>query len=672
MTGTAAAHGQGKSQIFFDSVRGSSASSGILTAEALEKDLYRRYPALLDTLLQDRTTGTNIVWATDSYAGRGDGYQADQPLYAGLIIREKDDIIRPRSVKAKEEQDARTRSSAEVFTPSRVCREMIDALDEDWFEESRILGESASSTLPRKLREGKTWEDYVRSTYLEITCGEAPFLASRYDAATGLPIDMRDRFGVLDRKLQMVNAHARGRQEWLQWACEAYRAVYGYELLGDNLIIARENLLYTFIEYYMAKFRVAPAKAQLFEIAGIIAWNLWQMEGLSGATPHGHPPDDVQLDFFEDSNPESQQYALLPCIIREWAAGATVRHLELSRNDAMKFDHIIGNPPYQKDAGGAGRQATPLYDSFVTESEAMARKSVALITPSRWFGGGMALDRFRNHMMTDRHIQILVDYPNAKDCFPDRSVNGGVSYFIWNRQHDGMCRFTTVANGDSESVDRYLDEFSDMGIVPRYSQLLPLLRRLAQLDMSPLSQCVSALDPFGIPTTMRGEAKPQKDDDVRLRSSKGCGYVPRAMVTRGLEAIDKYKVLISKMGAEHALEPDKNGQFQVLSGSLQVLDPGEVCTHSYLIAGPYSTRSEAAALEQYLRTKFVRALVLEAMSASNVTTKVFSFVPTQDFTDSADIDWSAPIADINRQLYRKYDLTEEEMQFIESHVKEMR
>ena len=257
---------------------------------------------VLDILLQDHTTGKNIFWATHDYEALGKEYDYHSQILPKLITGENEMVVRPRVLKSKEEQTDRAKDMAEVFTPSWVCNAQNNLVDEAWFADK-----------------SKTWEDYVRATCLEITCGEAPYLASRYDTTTGEPIPIYQRIGLLDRKLRVICEHVEDSNEWLEWARVAYQNIYGYEWQGDNLLLARKALLYTFIENYQAMFKMAPTMDSIKEIAEIISWNLWQMDGLKGVVPetchevvskHKALP---QLDLFSTEIPQESKPKVSPC-----------------------------------------------------------------------------------------------------------------------------------------------------------------------------------------------------------------------------------------------------------------------------------------------------------------------------------------------------------------------
>ena len=258
------------------------------------EDFLARYPyAVLETLLVDHTTGRNIIWASDAYAELGDGYAFEDELTVERITGDNAHVIRPRVAKRKESQARRTKTHAEVFTPSWLCNLMLNHMDEDWFERKGVFSvENEDHTwtvsdgeieFPKTKERG--WRAYIESTRLEITCGEAPFVCSRYDTTTGEVIDIPDRIGFLDRKLRVVREHSSTKRTWYKNALTSLKASYGYEYQGDNLLIARINVLETFFEHMKSEYGCEPTLDEMSEVAWVVSWNMWQMNGLTYAPP---------------------------------------------------------------------------------------------------------------------------------------------------------------------------------------------------------------------------------------------------------------------------------------------------------------------------------------------------------------------------------------------------
>ncbi len=258
-----------------------------------ENDLLHSHPEVFQKLLLDHTTQKNIFWATDSYAHLGEGFGFDDEITVEHITGENGCIIQPRAVKAAEVQTQRAKDMAEVFTPSWICNAQNNLVDNEWFGRTGVFNTEhadSHSWTPTEGKiefpEGKTWRDYVLDNRLEVTCGEAPYLVSRYDTVTGLPINpLIRRIGILDRKLRVVSENTTSSGEWLKAAKEALQSTYGFEWQGDNLLLAREAVFYTFCDYYEAKFHKPVPEKSLIGIAYIISWNLWQMDGLRLVIP---------------------------------------------------------------------------------------------------------------------------------------------------------------------------------------------------------------------------------------------------------------------------------------------------------------------------------------------------------------------------------------------------
>lgn len=250
-----------------------------------ETNIFKLDSKLLEVLLIDHSSKKNLIWATDNYASRGVGYQSYDHITSNAIIKRNGSVIKPRVEKSKKEQASRVKDKAEVFTPSWICNAQNNLIDDAWFGKGNVFNTETDKGWIVNLEritfpEGKSWQDYVKENRLEITCGEAPYLVSRYDTVTGNIIAIKERIGLLDRKLRVISENVDGEQEWVEWAKIAFKSVYGFDWQGDNVLLARENLLRTFIDYYTDKFGLSPITEYLIDFAEIISWNIWQMDGL--------------------------------------------------------------------------------------------------------------------------------------------------------------------------------------------------------------------------------------------------------------------------------------------------------------------------------------------------------------------------------------------------------
>lgn len=322
----------------------------------------------------------------------------------------------------------------------------------------------------------------------------------------------------------------------------------------------------------------------------------------------------------------------------------------------MKFDVIIGNPPYQLSDGGNKNSAKPLYHLFVQQAMKLRPRFMSMIIPARWYAGGKGLDSFRNQMLSDRHITRIMDYSNAKDCFPGVSLGGGVCYFLWERDKESDCNFTNVHDGIESTQVRNLNEFP---VFVRYNEAISIIHKIQTKSISFVSSVMGGRNPFGFESFCRGGKTKNIDTDCVLYYSGGIGFVPSFSVIKSKELIDKYKVMISRATSEHAGEPDCSGMYNVLS-VIRVLKPKEVCTDSYLIAYSTDYENEANNFADYVRTKFFRFLVLQSVTSISLSKDKFGFVPMLDFSKK----WSDEL------LYKHFSLSEAEIKFIETMIKE--
>ncbi|MFJ1511361.1 Eco57I restriction-modification methylase domain-containing protein [Cellulosimicrobium funkei] len=365
-----------------------------------------------------------------------------------------------------------------------------------------------------------------------------------------------------------------------------------------------------------------------------------------------------QRDYDRTDGLETHAYAFLH------TDNVKARLVELFGAD-MQFDVIIGNPPYQLGQSGGeaiGSFAMPIYQKFIEAAKSVEPRYVLMITPSRWFAGGRGLDDFRQEMLNDQRLRALVDYPDSREVFPGVDIAGGVSYFLWDSQWDGACEVTTHAGGASgSSMSRRLNEFD---ILVRYNEAVSILERVMGPnpdEFHRFSDQVAPIQPFSIRTNFRGEATSDgMSEPVLLYQNGGTGWIERGSIPRNVEWVDVWKVFLSSTASEHGGQTDKSGTRRVFSRII-VGEPGTACTETYLVVGRYSSEEEAANLTTYLRTKFVRFLVSLRTNTQHLYSERFAFVPRLPM----DRVWT------DDELYAKYDLSEEQIAFIEASVKSM-
>jgi hypothetical protein len=308
--------------------------------DILENDILEKYPQVLEILLRDHTTQKNIFWGTENYQELGTDYTYNAEILPKLITGINGNVIMPRVKKDKVLQQSRVREMAEVFTPSWICNSQNNLIDTAWFGRANVFNTEISNANGTRnwivnfekiiFPEGKNWKDYIKDTRLEVSCGEAPYLTSRYDTTTGDFIPIENRIGLLDRKLRVISENVESTGKWLDAVQVAYKNIYGFEWQGDSLLLAREALLYTFIENYVAKFGKEPLLKSIQFIAYIISWNVWQMDGLKGVIPNSCGPTIINIEnlfgiietktsFCEGClNNEITKHSGIKCIIKDW------------------------------------------------------------------------------------------------------------------------------------------------------------------------------------------------------------------------------------------------------------------------------------------------------------------------------------------------------------------
>ena len=320
----------------------------------------------------------------------------------------------------------------------------------------------------------------------------------------------------------------------------------------------------------------------------------------------------------------------------------------------MQFDVIIGNPPYQLDDGGYGTSAAPIYQLFVEKALALDPRYAVFVTPSRWMAGGKGLDKYRERMLSDKRMRSIVDYPKLYEGFPGVKIRGGISYFLWAREHKGPCTVQTIWDGQptGPAVARHLDAYD---ILVRRNEAVPILEKIRAKKEPTLDRRVSSRKPFGLATNFKGKPSAAGlKKPVKLFENQRLGWIERKAIAVNPEWIDAWKVLMTAVqGTSAAIET------KFLSKPI-IADPGTACTETYLVAGHFDIEAEARNYAQYLRTRFVRFLVSLRKSTQHATRDVYSFVPDlslgQEWTDA--------------KLYKRYGLTKDEIAFIESQVAE--
>ncbi len=321
----------------------------------------------------------------------------------------------------------------------------------------------------------------------------------------------------------------------------------------------------------------------------------------------------------------------------------------------MKFDVIISNPPYHLSDGGAGPSAMPLYNRFVEQAQRLNPRYLTMIIPARWFAGGKGLDDFREHMLSDRRIRKLIDFESSKDCFQGVDIAGGVCYFLWDRDHLGDCEVVNCQGTDTVVDTRSLNEYP---IFIRSNKAVGILRKVLSKEKDFVDSMALSQKPFGFRTYARGKAKPFQNS-VTLYHSQGKGYVRRDEIEKNADLVDKYKVIVGRLVPSNGELDVKPGEGYRVMTDTKILKPGEINSESYITIGVFDTEVEVNNFNTYIKSKFPRFLLRQAVSSVNINREVFKFVPLLDFHRK----WT------DRDLYKRYGLSDDEISYVESLIR---
>lgn len=642
------------------------------------------YPirGLVGRLLQDKTTRKNILFASDSYADYGDKYKENLQMTEEVLLGFASCDIQPRAYKATAEQTERTRKRAEVFTPAWIVNQMNNHCDAEWFGRPDVFNHQSGqewtvNTEPIEFPKGKDWKQYVDSRRLEITCGEAPYIVSRYDTSTGEIIPSERRIGILDRKLRIVNENATDEDEWFKWAFRAFQSVYGYEYQGDNLLIARMNLLYTLADYIEAKWHRQATQKELEKFLNVICWNFWQMDGIKDTVPLGSPSEVYhQMSLFGEEEPEELHKD--DCKIYDWRGQKSLLFRDRKEGMlSMKFDFVIGNPPYQDNTlGDNATYAPPIYHKFMEASYTVADK-VELIHPARFlFNAGSTPKDWNKKMLQDKHFKVLFYEQDSSKVFSNTDIKGGVVVTY---------RDATQVYGAIETFTPYFELNSILKKVLNITDFKSMSKIVITRTAYRLTDKMHQDHPEAIGQLSKGHAYdmstnifdrlPQvfydeKPDDGqeyiqilgRKNNIRVYKYIRKDYVNN-VKNLYNYKVFMPKaMGS---------GAFGETFSNLLIGSPSTGNTETFISIGIFDLEICAVNARKYISTKFTRSLLGILKTTQDITPEKWKYVPLQDFTPNRDIDWSKSIPEIDQQLYKKYDLTPEEIKFIETHVKEM-
>ncbi len=640
---------------------------------------------LLDRLLQDKTTKANILWATDAYSHLGEYYSREKEIRPQRITGENSDLIKTRARREMEQRNERTRQHAEVFTPLWVVKKMNDVADEQWFGRKQGIYKLTDEGKIYFTKD-KHWKLYVDARRLEITCGEAPFLATRYDVETGEAIPVEDRIGLLDRKLRAVSENAQDIEEWKTWALRAVQAIYGYELQGDNLLIARVNILFSVEEHMWHRWKQIPDKAWMEKLCNVICWNLWQMDGIRGCIPVPPQPAEEQLCLFA-TEPLFEQGTLFgettikdtPCRLKDWRREHSFSYEALRKRgpELMKFDFIIGNPPYQEETtiisetNGQLRRRS-IFHLFQIASDELSTQGTALVYPAgRWIQrSGRGMNDFGLNQINDKRLSRIYYYPNAREVFPTTDIADGISIVIkkHNKKEGGFKYY--ICQGDQQT-EYLLDNPGDdiMPLDPRHIIIVKKIDAFAQkYNLPSLHSKIQPQKLFGIESDFV-EKNPDKvrllnpeeeinyQKEIKLFTNDRAGKAGRSKwyiankdcVASGEDLISKWKVVVSSANA--------GGQKR--DNQLAVFDNHSIFGRSRIALHVFDTKQEAENFYQYMKTYFVRFAFL--MTDENLGTLGLKVPDLRTYNSNPIVDFSN---NLDEQLFDLCSFTDSEREYI--------
>ena len=431
-------------------------------------------------------------------------------------------------------------------------------------------------------------------------------------------------------------------------------------------INSKSGLYPLYVAYNIYRARVEAVKAKYGEIGHAFAMQLWDLTIENNIlvvckTPMARSITKRTLAGFRDTTVNARYYKNLienisekpAVVINTFRDGRRFWNIKDVEN--MKFDAIVGNPPYQvMDGGGTGSSAVPIYQKFVQLSKKLSPCYISMIMPAKWYTGGRGLDDFREEMLNDKRISFLADFDDSRVCFPTADIAGGVCYFRWASRHEGLCHFESIRKDGRTTRDRRLNEgevfIRDLGA-------LDIINKVQAFGEKNMSEQVFSSNPFGFRSYYEGKTSPFANS-IRMFTSKGWVYASKGEITSNADVVGTWKAIMSKAGAEHAGQADNTGMKKVVS-RIDVLAPGEICSESYLLLGCYETKEEAEHLVAYMKTRFVRFLLSNLLLTQNIAKDKFRLIPIQDFKQS----WT------DSRLYQKYGLTDEEQLYVEALIK---
>lgn len=511
---------------------------------------------------------------------------------------------------------ARVADYGEVFTSEREVNAMLDLVKQE--------------------------TERIDSRFLEPACGTGNFLIE-----------------ILRRKLKVVcSRYKKSQIEYEKYAFLAVSSVYGIDLLEDNVIECRQRLYDLFNNDYFNLYKKKCNESCRKTIQFLLSKNIICGDTLTLKTNKGEPIIFSEWSLVSDNLVKRRDFSfseILDGHNKQTSLSFFNDGAEYDKENKMRFDVIIGNPPYQLSDGGAQKSATPIYNKFVETAIKLNPRYITMIIPARWYSGGKGLDDFREMLIKDRRMSILHDFPDTSECFSGLNIRGGVCYFLWDKTHSGDCIVYNHNPGkEIDSLKRPLLSDKEESVFIRFNKAIPILSKVRAFGEKKMDTMVSPRKPFGLPTNFI-DFKNEKDDvnNILLYRFGNNGYVSIAQIPKNKELINKYKVLIPYSSTGGDEYPHLVLTKPILAGK------GSICTETYLTITPIESEEIGENVMSYMRTRFFRFLLLLLKNSQHLTQKTYSLVPVQNFTES----WT------DEKLYAKYGITDDEIKYIESLIR---
>ena len=607
----------------------------------------------------------SIIWASSNVSAFDSWYKPNSPLTEENVYVCD---LRPRVLKNISDKKGRTKNHAEVFTAAWTCNKIINSCDEQWFGRKNVFNTvddkdkkwTETDKIVFSNEDGKTWKDYIDTKFLEMTCGEAPFLVSRYDAATGKIIPIHKRIGIIDRKIRVINENTPNitKDKWINLVIRVYENTYGYEYQGDNLLVGRINLLLTFYDYYKDRWGEEPTVKELKSVAHKISWNLFQMDGFTYKVP----------------------YTELKSILYDWRSKLKVEVGTMKRiipdesnkevKAELKFDYVVGNPPYQ------GENHLQLYPDFYEQAKTIVKDDgvVCMIFPSGWQEPKTANNLSKLNKEEVKADRQIVSIDNRDDAFPGVQGAKHTNIILWKKGFDNGLngKQLVYTNGENPEVKQLLWSKKDIDKpieIVKFSDIV-----MASEGFKSIQTVTSTRKPYNLETdifdhnekyNLNIKEERENDSDICIYGLYSRKVVKRFIdidksKLRNIESIDKYKVFVPYAWGNMSESAGLGGAFS----NIIIAEPNVICTETFLISGVFDTFDIAQKHSKYMMTAFFRGLLFMNKYSQHSTTS-WGSIPMQTYEEDW---WNKDISTINMELFKKYNIPQDIVNYVNANI----